>query len=80
MPIFSEEKQVFYDIFIFKAFLDGLTDPIHGIFLNGDWKGLEQGVISPAGARGLPAGNMEELTGNLAKNSRINVKFGRNLK
>ena len=35
----------------------------------------EQGVIFPAGARALPTGNLEELTGNLVKNSRVNDEF-----
>ena len=34
-----------------------------------------QGVIFPAGARVFPAGNMEELTGNLPQNPRVNVAF-----
>jgi hypothetical protein len=34
-----------------------------------------QGVIFPAGARVLPAGNMEEFTGNLNRNPQANVTF-----
>ena len=34
-----------------------------------------QCVIFPAGARVLPAGNIEELTGNLPQNPRRNVEF-----
>ena len=36
---------------------------------------LNQGVIFPAGARVLPAGNMEEFTGNRNKNPRMNNTF-----
>jgi hypothetical protein len=42
---------------------------------HGKYDIIRQAVIFPAGAQVLPAGNMEELTGNLNKDPSVNVTF-----
>ena len=48
---------------------------MHTIMTHTHKDSLSQGVIFPAGARVLPAGNIEEFTGNWNKNPRVNGTF-----